>query len=131
MPRKIIAQTNIDHIVAHKIRNLRIAMGLSRSQLAGTIGVTHQQLGKYENGANRICSGRLLAIAHALREPISFFFEEEDFYTPLTNQRKRLSIELMREFRNIDNASVQDSFVMLMRNFNRAKNLQNRTKPII
>lgn len=52
--------------------------GLSQAQLARTIGVTYQQVQKYELGANRISVSKLYRIAAALGVPISFFFDGLD-----------------------------------------------------
>ena len=50
-------------------------MGLNQMQLAESIGVTFQQLQKYEQGKNRVSASRIWEIAQALRVPVSFFFE--------------------------------------------------------
>jgi transcriptional regulator with XRE-family HTH domain len=47
---------------------------MNQAVLAGTLGLTFQQVQKYEHGANRVSASRLLAIANALSVPISFFF---------------------------------------------------------
>lgn len=64
--------------IGKKIYNLRLGQKLSRNNLASSIGVTHQQLHKYEKGINRISIGRLLLIAKALNKPISFFYDGVD-----------------------------------------------------
>lgn len=50
-------------------------MGLSQQQMAKLIGVTYQQLHKYEKGINRVTAGQLHAIAHVLGTDLAFFFE--------------------------------------------------------
>lgn len=67
--------TAIDKAVADKIRTRRIMIGLSQQNFAPKLGVTFQQVQKYENGTNRISVGRLHQIATALRVPLSYFFE--------------------------------------------------------
>jgi transcriptional regulator with XRE-family HTH domain len=62
-------------MVGAKIRVLRVSRGLSQSDLADQIGVTFQQVQKYEKGTNRIGAGRLHQISRILQVPISFFFE--------------------------------------------------------
>lgn len=73
--------TDIDKLAGEKIHELRLAMGLSREQLAGKIDVTHQQLYKYEKGDNRITLGRMVLIAKALKRPISYFIEDEQYWS--------------------------------------------------
>src|SRR5882762_9514129 len=55
-----------DAIVGHNIRANRLAQGMSQSDLADAIGVTFQQVQKYEKGTNRVGAGRLVRVAAAL-----------------------------------------------------------------
>jgi transcriptional regulator with XRE-family HTH domain len=59
-----------DAIVGHNIRLLRLARRLSQSDLASAIGVSFQQVQKYEKGANRVGAGRLVRVASALGVPV-------------------------------------------------------------
>lgn len=63
-----------DAEVGRRVRARRLECRLSQSQLADKIGVTFQQVQKYEKGVNRIGAGRLQRISEALTVPISFFF---------------------------------------------------------
>src|SRR5947209_9943440 len=63
-----------DVAIGHKLRALRLDKGLSQGALAGEIGVTFQQLQKYEKGANRVSAGRLVRIAAALHVPVTAFY---------------------------------------------------------
>ena len=64
--------------VGEKIRERRIFMRLSQSQLADAIGVTYQQIQKYEFSKNEIPINRMKRIADALDAPISYFLGESD-----------------------------------------------------
>ena len=64
----------IDHTVGQKIRQRRIALGMSQSQLAESLGVTYRQVQKMEKGVNRIGAGRLWKVANALNIHISYFY---------------------------------------------------------
>lgn len=64
-----------DVSVGQRIRAFRKAAGLSQTDLADEIGVTFQQLQKYEKGTNRVGAGRLSLIAKALDVPITAFFD--------------------------------------------------------
>lgn len=119
MVRKSEFTSKVDIVIAHKIKELRLAKGWSRQQLAAKIGVTHQQLQKYEKGTNRISGGRLLAIANALNKTVSFFFENIEDFVPTPSKKERLCIELSREFLKINNESLQDSITMMVRNIAR------------
>ncbi|CEF54504.1 helix-turn-helix domain-containing protein [Acetobacter ghanensis] len=70
----------IDAHVGKRIRLRRTLLGLSQEKLGEALGVTFQQIQKYERGANRVGASRLYDIATALDVPISFFFDD---MTPL------------------------------------------------
>jgi transcriptional regulator with XRE-family HTH domain len=63
-----------DAEVGRRVRSRRLECRLSQTELAERIGVTFQQVQKYEKGVNRIGAGRLQRISEALEVPISFFF---------------------------------------------------------
>jgi transcriptional regulator with XRE-family HTH domain len=60
--------------IGRKIRALRLERGLSQSGLADGIGLTFQQVQKYEKGTNRVSAGRLHRIAELLNIPVMFFY---------------------------------------------------------
>ena len=68
----------VDKLVGRNIRVLRLAKGLSQTELADELGVTFQQVQKYEKGTNRVGSGRLLKISGILGVKITDFFEGTD-----------------------------------------------------
>ena len=74
MPSKKTANP-IDVYVGTRVRLRRTLLGISQEKLGESLGVTFQQVQKYEKGTNRIGSGRLHAIAGVLKSPISFFFD--------------------------------------------------------
>ena len=61
--------------VGSRVRMRRLMLGMSQNKLAQVLGVTFQQVQKYEKGANRISSSRLQQIADKLQVPVTFFFE--------------------------------------------------------
>jgi transcriptional regulator with XRE-family HTH domain len=68
----------VDIHVGRRIRAARLSRALSQEKLADSIGVSFQQIQKYENGANRIGTGRLHSIATVLQVPVAYFFEGLD-----------------------------------------------------
>lgn len=66
----------IDIHVGTRVRLRRIMLGLSQEKLGDSLGVTFQQVQKYEKGANRIGASRLQKISEILKTPVSFFFED-------------------------------------------------------
>ncbi len=65
----------IDMHVAARLRLRRTMLGVSQEALAARIGVTFQQIQKYEKGQNRVGASRLYQLAAALESPVEFFFE--------------------------------------------------------
>jgi transcriptional regulator with XRE-family HTH domain len=65
----------IDIHVGNRVRMRRRMLGMSQERLAEQLGLTFQQVQKYEHGRNRISAGRLQQLSHILDVPISFFFE--------------------------------------------------------
>ena len=77
--RRRIDQPNpIDVHVGARVRLRRTALRLSQAKLGKAVGVTFQQVQKYERGTDRLAASRLFEFAHVLDVPITFFFEEAD-----------------------------------------------------
>ncbi|MCC6787639.1 MAG: helix-turn-helix transcriptional regulator [Hyphomonadaceae bacterium] len=69
------AANAVDKKVGQRVRSRRLEIGMSQERLAELLGVTFQQVQKYEKGVNRIAVGRLLDIANALEISASRFFD--------------------------------------------------------
>jgi transcriptional regulator with XRE-family HTH domain len=65
----------IDKHVGSRVRMRRMMLSMSQEKLGGALGLTFQQVQKYEKGTNRIGAGRLQHISHILQVPVSFLFE--------------------------------------------------------
>jgi len=65
----------IDKHVGSRVRMRRMMVGMSQEKLGDSIGLTFQQVQKYEKGTNRIGASRLQQISIVLQVPVSFFFE--------------------------------------------------------
>jgi transcriptional regulator with XRE-family HTH domain len=65
----------VDLHVGSRVRMRRKLMGVSQEQLADSLGLTFQQVQKYERGANRVSASKLYEIARTLQVPVSFFFD--------------------------------------------------------
>ena len=64
-----------DKHVGNRVRMRRMMLGMSQEALGTPLGVTFQQVQKYEKGANRISASRLQQTAHILQVPVTFFFD--------------------------------------------------------
>ncbi len=115
------APSEIDADVGEKIRARRLARGWSQTQLANALGITFQQVQKYEKGANRVSSGRLSQIAKALDAPVTFFFagqhgqpiESSEANATLVVLKTPGIVQLLRAFSGIQGRSVRAAFVQL------------------
>ena len=70
------APNPIDQHVGSRVRMRRVLIGMSQERLGGALGLTFQQVQKYEKGTNRIGASRLQQIAGVLSVPPAFFFED-------------------------------------------------------
>lgn len=87
-PRARRAPSEIDLRVGTRLREERHARGMTLEGLAGRIGMSHQQLQKYERGTNRISAGTLYEVAILLDVPIAHFYAREA--PPRGDQASRL-----------------------------------------
>jgi len=113
----------IDLHVGKQVRLHRTVAGLSQTQLAEAIGLTFQQIQKYERGGNRISASKLVSIARVLGVPVTSFFEgldgAESEATDGTIMLRREAIELSRAYERITSSDLRRS---LMELFNRLGN---------
>ncbi|CAN0479945.1 unnamed protein product, partial [Scytosiphon promiscuus] len=72
------APTAVDQMVGEKIRKLRLDRNLTLAELGSELGISHQQLQKYETGTNRLSAGMLANVAEVLRVSIASLFEDEN-----------------------------------------------------
>jgi transcriptional regulator with XRE-family HTH domain len=72
-----MAPNPTDIQIGKKLRLRRIVLGMSQEELAKSLGITFQQVQKYEKGVNRISASRLLDISNILGIPTSFFYESD------------------------------------------------------
>jgi transcriptional regulator with XRE-family HTH domain len=78
------APNPIDKHVGSRVRMRRMMLSMSQEKLGGALGLTFQQVQKYEKGTNRIGASRLQQISHILQVPVAFFFEGAPSFHPLT-----------------------------------------------
>jgi len=110
----------IDIEVGQRIRIQRLALGLSQTELADRIGVTFQQVQKYEKGANRVGAGRLTQIAKVLSVTVGSFFDGRDaidkvarqgLASPLAAMAQPYAYRLLRAYSTITDADLRRTIV--------------------
>jgi len=78
---------SVDTTVGIRIRTARLAAKLSQEQLGDALGVTFQQVQKYEKGVNRVSPGRLIDLSKVLGKPTTYFLEEPDYKPNSTGEK--------------------------------------------
>jgi transcriptional regulator with XRE-family HTH domain len=118
--RRTKEEVDIDRGVGARLRERRLLLGMSQQQLAKALGITFQQVQKYENGANRISASRLWDISGRLDVPIDWFFGVESAngrvaHRPVDALAKRETLELVRHYFNIPNPELRRALIALAR----------------
>jgi transcriptional regulator with XRE-family HTH domain len=114
----------VDIEVGHRIRIERLARGLSQTALANQLGVTFQQVQKYEKGVNRVGAGRLTKIAEVLGIDVSSFFGAKDMVeagakesgesSPLKLLTVSGAFRLLRAYGDIEDSTLRRAIVDLV-----------------
>jgi transcriptional regulator with XRE-family HTH domain len=118
--------TKIDEYVGSRVRLRRKLLGISQELLGDSVGVTFQQIQKYEKGTNRIGASRLAEIAACLDTPVSFFFQGADVGDAPPEETTRgcdgaersiirEGVELAGLFAEIDDPSLRKKIISLVR----------------
>jgi transcriptional regulator with XRE-family HTH domain len=81
------APNPIDIHVGARVRLRRMTLGMSQEKLGEHLGITFQQIQKYEKGTNRIGASRMQAIARVLSAPVAFFFEDAPGIAPVAGDQ--------------------------------------------
>ena len=127
--------TETDVLVGTKVRIRRVELGMSQTELATSLGVTFQQVQKYEKGSNRIGASRLHAMAGVLRVPVNYFFPQPadglDHAARPTEVLSLLGVpgalDLLRNFARINDRSAQRALCVMAKTL--AKEEHGRPEP--
>ena len=114
MARRIVSKDGphpIDVLVGRRARVCRTLEGMSQTAVAEKLGLTFQQLHKYERGYIRISASRLYELAQIFDVPVAYFYEEMEAGkgAPDDSLTKRETLELVRAYHNISDPAVRDS----------------------
>ena len=111
----------VDRHVGSRIRVRRKLLKFSQKDLAARLGLSYQQVQKYENGSNRVSASVLHRMAHCLGVSILYFFENapephpSQLSMPDDPLDKPLAVEMMLQFNKIDDAHLRAALVDLVR----------------
>lgn len=133
---------SIDEHVGVQLRQRRALLGLSQERLAEQVGITFQQIQKYENGANRVSASRLYEFSKVLEIPVNFFFEDygsnenalglagfaDNEQMPFGGaediMKRKETIELIRTYYSIENPKLRKDLFKLVKSM--ADNLKSQ-----
>jgi transcriptional regulator with XRE-family HTH domain len=114
----------IDVHVGKRIRMRRLFLGMNQESLANALGLTFQQVQKYEGGANRVSASRLSAMSKILGVPIAFFFGDLQLDdTPQTPEEREMrermerpeTMELIRLYYAIPDLQMRQQFLDMVK----------------
>ncbi len=111
--------TDLDVIIANRIRVRRVELGISQSELGEALGVSFQQIQKYEKGVNHVSSSRLHTIAELLGVPLMFFYDDDGTRTgrqiaSLLNTDTTYSVRLLQAYGRIADVPLRHQVVALI-----------------
>ncbi len=129
---------SIDEHVGVQLRQRRSLLGLSQEKLAEHVGITFQQIQKYENGANRVSASRLYELSKALDIPVEFFFSNygsaskqhfslaENDQSPFEGaedvMKRKETLELVRAYYSVPDPKARKNLLKLLKDM--AENLK-------
>ncbi|MFN7039205.1 MAG: helix-turn-helix domain-containing protein [Alphaproteobacteria bacterium] len=117
----------VDEHVGAKLKSRRTLVGMSQEELGRTVGVTFQQIQKYEKGLNRIGCSRLFEISNVLKTSVSFFFEglesngsnnynlQESKSNNLLEISNKEILSLVRAYSSIEDQQVRKKVISLVK----------------
>ncbi len=137
--RRLKAGTGLDTVDTHmggRLRLRRTLLGLSQTELGRRVGLTFQQIQKYEHGANGIAASRLWQLADVLDVPVSFFFDDMPDTAPRASEPpdpetpplgRRETLELVKCYYRIKDPRVRRGIFDLVKAT--VGSLENLTSP--
>ena len=113
----------VDTHVGQRIRDKRNERGMSQTEVANALGVTFQQVQKYERGTNRVGASRLFDLSRILSVPVQYFFEDlENQPTPIEEEddnvirlMKSDTVELVEAYYKVENPQVRRQILSTIR----------------
>jgi len=109
--RKVITSREI----GEKIKKQRRKLGISQEQLAEILGVTYQQVQRYENGMNKLNLTNIQIVADALSVPVSYFFEAEKALKERASYTVPDEVRLLKYFRKIKERGSKQAVIGVAR----------------
>lgn len=122
---------SLDEHIGTRLRQRRALMGMTQEKLAEAVGITFQQVQKYENGANRISAGRLFEFSNILDVPVDYFYDgakggkkaaagfsepgQSAFEGPEDIMQRKETLELIRVYYSIQSPKLRKDLFNLVK----------------
>jgi transcriptional regulator with XRE-family HTH domain len=129
MPKK--APNPIDKHVGSRVRMRRMMLGMSQEKLGDALGLTFQQVQKYEKGTNRVGAGRLPQIAEILGVPIAALFKDYagTVSVPVNLVTDKTAVKMLTAYADITDRSVRRNLSELVDRIARSAKKKSRRSP--
>lgn len=132
--------SGIDVHVGKRLRQRRTLLGMTQEKLAEALGVTFQQVQKYERGANRVSAGKLYEVSKVLQTNIAYFFEgmsenddakkiiaglsdnDQEGYTPDNIMQRKETLDLLRIYYSVQDEQKRKELFKIIKSM--AENLK-------
>ncbi len=121
---------SIEKQIGLKLKVRRSSMGMTQDQLGRKIGVTFQQIQKYEKGTNKISISNLYKIADILKTDVSYFLNEDGVTSALNDCECGTKYNENSNADNIENSLYKKEVIALVKYFTRIKNKKVRSNII-
>jgi transcriptional regulator with XRE-family HTH domain len=105
----------IDKHVGQRLRDRRRTLDLSQQDIAKILGISYQQVQKYECGLNRISAGRLFMLGHIMRVPVSYFYDGLPPAEEMLTGRIDMSDIMVPNVEALPNPNIRDALSDLVR----------------
>jgi len=141
--KRNIVNYDIGLYIGLKLKSRRNEMGLTQQELGRSIGISFQQVQKYEKGANRISAANLFEIAKVLKVPVAYFFEGfDEFMDNLAPSFRDMdenfvhndsfssmeTLNLINTYYRVENPKVRKKFVDLIESISASENEEREEK---
>ena len=114
VPTNARASLDADFHIGQRVRRARKALDMSQTELGNELGISFQQVQKYEKGTNRIGSGRLWEVSKVLGVPIDYFFDGISDDEPSDSTVPWWIVDLAKQIGDIEDTNVQKHIISLI-----------------
>lgn len=109
---------NIKLVIARNLRSMRISKGYSQMEIGDVLGITFQQVQKYEKALNRISAEDLYRLACFYNEPISYFFGNVN--NNEVHEFGSEALQIVRQYKKIKDTSLKSNIMKFIKSLNNA-----------